>query len=458
MAGTSALSAPGYRRDLGDGLLLRWSTAADITQIGELYAIVFRENPEQPPNVRMAQWAADVGSDRHPAAGPDQFAVVEDTRSGLIVAALMVLRQTWSYGGIPFEIGRPEAVACHPDYRNRGLVRAIFELFHARSAEREQLAQGITGIAYFYRQFGYEYAFELEGSRRVPFSGLPKLKEGESEPYTLRLATIADLPLIEELYERERAGVPGNVPLVTTTFDARYWRYIFDGQTPESGQGARIYMIVDQAGQDLGQVITTRLRWGETLAVFGVATRPGAPLLNMIPSVLRGLEQVARETEPWRTPAPDASRLVFVLGDSHPFYDALNANLVSRSSPAYGWYVRVPDLPAFVRRVAPAIERRLIESPLGAYTGELKLDFYRGGLRIVFEQGRITVAEEWQRPIWNPGASAGFPPLVFLQLLFGRRSLDELMHAFPDVWADDDPAQLLRALFPRQRSWALGQD
>jgi len=44
---------------------------------------------------------------------------------------------------------------------------------------------------------------------------------------------------------------------------------------------------------------------------------------------------------------------------------------------------------------------------------------------------------------------------VFLQLLFGYRRLDELRHAFPDVWARDEAIPLLRALFPSRRSLVL---
>jgi hypothetical protein len=42
-----------------------------------------------------------------------------------------------------------------------------------------------------------------------------------------------------------------------------------------------------------------------------------------------------------------------------------------------------------------------------------------------------------------------------LQLLFGRRSLDELRYAFPDVYADQIGRPLLEALFPAQASWVL---
>jgi hypothetical protein len=51
-----------------------------------------------------------------------------------------------------------------------------------------------------------------------------------------------------------------------------------------------------------------------------------------------------------------------------------------------------------------------------------------------------------------PAASAGFPPGVFLQLLFGRRTLAELRHILPDVWATPEAEVLLDILFPRRPS------
>ena len=50
------------------------------------------------------------------------------------------------------------------------------------------------------------------------------------------------------------------------------------------------------------------------------------------------------------------------------------------------------------------------------------------------------------------------PDLVFLQLLFGYRSLEELEYAFADCRVENDEARaLLTALFPRQTSnvWGL---
>jgi hypothetical protein len=448
---TAPLHDAAYRRDLGDGLVLRWSTAADVEQITQLYAFVFRNKAEDPLNEHLPAWTRDMMSGRHPLVGPGDFAVVEDTRQATIVAATSLMRATWEYAGVRCAVGRPEIVASHPDYRNRGLVRAIFELLHARSAALGHLLQGITGIPYYYRQFGYEYAIDLDGSRGVYFDSIPKLKEGEAEPYHLRDATAEDLPRVAALYDRERAGL-----LVSAPFDERYWRWVQDGQNPASAESWLIKLIVDGAGQPVGYVLPRRKRWGEVLGVAGVMVEPGVPLTAVVPSLLRALRALALELPGFKASDPPAHRLGFALRTGHPLYAAMGPLLAPRNIPPYAWYVRVPDLPAFIRHIAPVLEQRLADSALSGYNGELKLDFYRGGLRMVFEQGRLTTAESWRKPVWGQ-ANAGFPPLVFQQLLLGHRTLDELRYIFPDVWAED-AHQALEVLFPKQTSWALPMD
>jgi hypothetical protein len=87
-------------------------------------------------------------SENFPYMNAGDFAVVEDTSQAErpIVACTCLWRHRWSYAGIPFGVGRPEYVATDPAYRNRGLVRRLFDLVHARSATEGHLLQAITGI------------------------------------------------------------------------------------------------------------------------------------------------------------------------------------------------------------------------------------------------------------------------------------------------------------------------
>lgn len=122
----------------------------------------------------------------------------------------------------------------------------------AHRLARNQLAQGITGIPYYYRLFGYEYALNLAGSRSVYFAAIPQLKPDQPEPFALRDATLADLPQVRALYERERRRGP-----VSARIGEPYWRWLLEGQNIASGEGWRTQLIVDGAGATLGYVLTS---------------------------------------------------------------------------------------------------------------------------------------------------------------------------------------------------------
>ena len=439
-----------YRREMGDGLVARWSTGEDTERLAALYSVVFRAERESAPNARIAAWTRDLKSGRHPLIDPADFALVEDTRTGAIVAATCLLVQEWDYAGITIPVGRPELVATAEDYRNRGLIRAIFALIHARSAAYGHLAQGITGIPYYYRQFGYEYALDLGGNRDLPFSALPPLAVGATERYALRAAAREDAPLLRRIYDRERAPA-----LVSTRIDERYWDWALGDEATEPVEGFRARIIVDGDGRPVGSVLHSRWRERDTLNIWALAVEPTASLVAVAPSALRHLREGARDI-PAEPDAPPPTGFGFGLSPADPVFEALGDLVPPAHVPPYAWYVRVPDLPALIRRVAPVLERRLATSVATGYSGETRLDFYRGGLRLVFVEGRLTEAADWRAAPWDK-AQAGFPPLVFLQLLFGRRGLDDLRHAFPDVWVDDG-LPLLRALFPARPSWVLPLD
>ena len=115
--------------------------------------------------------------------------------------------------------------------------------------------------------------------------------------------------------------------------------------------------------------------------------------------------------------------------------------------------MRVADLAGFIRLIKPALEERLADSQLVGHSGELKITFFRDGLKLVFEEGNLVEVERWKpEPLGQPG-DAAFPDLVFLQLLFGYRSFEELEFAFADCYPEKEEAtMLLNILFPKQTS------
>lgn len=438
-------------RDLGNGLLLRWSSSEDTEDLVYLISMVFRDSENALPNIHLGNLIREFMSGRHPLMGPRDFVIVEDTRrtEHKIVACTCYWSQAWEYEGIHISLGRPEIVATDAAYRNRGLVRALFEEIHMRSEAQGDLAQGITGISYFYRQFGYEYALNLGGRRATTLSLIPQAKE--PEPYVLRDAVEADIAFILALYDRRRRE-----SIVSTPIEEGWLRYqIATWNVIESDENWHLQIVSDRVGTAIGFLMTPVARWGKQVAVYAFEITPEANMQAVLPSILRAVaaQGAQMRAKPGTEPLSEVS---FNLGATHPVYEVLGSALTSRCYAPYAWYVRVPDVPRFLRHIAPVLERRLAESPLGRFTGELHITLYRGGLHMVFQDGRLKLVESWSSPSYGERSEdAGIPPLVFLQLLFGYRSLDDLRFAFPDVWVKDEAELLLKTLFPMKPSWVM---
>ena len=382
----------------------------------------------------------------HPTTTLRDFYLVEDTTKNLFVSSMCLIPQTWTYEGIHFGVGRPEIVMTLPEYRRRGLVRAQFDALHADCAARGLPVQAITGIPHFYRQFGYEYTLELDGAWTGLFlDAIPDLKDGKAEPFTTRRMTEADLPAVMDMahaYARDK--------MVTCVRDEAYWRFAL-GESSHLAGAAYHVLLEAASGRVVGYFGERHRHWGPWLAALELALAEGVSYLSVTPSLLRAMRAMV-ETR-YATPDDPTRQLAFWLGGEHPVYQVLKRYGGAARRP-YAWYVRVPDVLGFVRRIAPALEARLAESAAAGHTGELRVDFYsKPGLRVRFEAGRLVEVAPLGLPAQD--ANAGCPPLVFLQLLFGHRSLDEVRHAFPDVWAWAEGEVLLEALFPRRPSWIV---
>ncbi len=430
-------------KDLGDGLVLRRSSQADIERIAA-FNIRIHSNGTDLDNRCLDAWTRDLMSGDHPTFGVGDFTVVEDTLRGEIVSCLNLISQTWTYDGIPFGVGRPELVGTLPDYRRRGLVRLQFEEIHRWSLERGELAQAITGIPNYYRQFGYEMAINLGGGRSGSSNDVPALKKDETEPYLIRTAEISDIPFLIEVMAFGNQRYP-----VACLWTPELLAYELNGKLEFDVNRLTIYIITDTAGEPVGFFTHPVNLWDFRLAATSYELKPGVSWLEVTPCVARCL---------WEKGQVIAQRdgvtclgFSLGLGEAHPAYQVFSHRQPGYRQP-YAWYMRVPDLPVFLNRVSKALERRLKKSPCCGYSGDLVISFYRSGLKITIEKGLIKeVLPLGATELKDPGAA--FPNLTFLQLVFGYRSLDEIKYAYADCFADNDrAAPLLNALFPRSPS------
>ncbi|MHB1319177.1 MAG: GNAT family N-acetyltransferase, partial [Anaerolineae bacterium] len=282
------------QEDLGNGLILRRATRADTEALADFNSRVHSDNGWDSPDPGVGAWVRDLMTGPHPSFDVGDFLVVEDTTNGTIASSSNLISQTWSYAGIEFGVGRPELVGTHPDYRRRGLIRKQFEILHRWSAERGELVQAITGIPWYYRQFGYDMAMNLHGARRGPETGLPELKAGETEPYVVRPATAADLGFIADVDAFARRH-----SLVNCVRSAAQWAYELSGHNHGNAVHFELRVIETGTGEPIGYLAHPPVRWGSNLCAIRYELKPGVSWWAVTPPVLRYLKATGPTLHPY---------------------------------------------------------------------------------------------------------------------------------------------------------------
>lgn len=430
--------------NLGDGLTLRRSSVQDADALADFNARIQTDEGPDKPDERVGAWVHDLLTKPHPTFTPGDFTIVEDVSHGKIVSSMNLIHQTWTYAGIPFKVGRPELVGTLIEYRNRGLVRHQFNVIHQWSAQNGDKLQAITGIPYYYRLFGYEMAMNLSGGRAGFPTHIPSLKPGELEPFKFRPATVTDIPFLSELYVK---GCQRS--LVACLRNETIWMDELIGKSEKNVQRLEHRIIETVSGDKVGFFVHPFFTWGDMMPISRYELAEGFSWREVTPSVIRYLENLYNHYQPEFGEKKPFGAFGFWLGEDHPVYHIMPDRLPRIRKP-YAWYLRVSDVRDFLQLITPVLETRLAESALAGFSGEVKITFYRDGVRVVLDKGKLVTVEAWKPSPYGHSGNAGFPPHTFLQLLFGYRSIDMLKANFADCWTDKDEIHALQeALFPR---------
>jgi hypothetical protein len=416
---------PPYRHALGDGLALcSLAGEEDVERVAEFDALIHGAGT-------APTWRAWMTA--HPHARPEHWLYIEEQATRRVVASLCLIPWRIHYAGVELRAGEMGVVGTLEEYRGRGLQRVLNVRFDELLRAGAFDLSHIQGIPYFYRQFGYEYAAPLEVWWRLEHS---QALEGPSGgAYACRPATADDLPLLVRL-----ADVAASALDLGVLRDEAIWRYLL-GPSMHTETAAETWVATDAAGAPAGFVRIARQGFGEGLIVaetslLGVDAATAALRLCRRLALERGKPYI-------RLNLPADSALVQVAR-GFGAYDA----------GGYAWQVRLPDPPALLRKLAPALERRLAGSMFAGLTRAVRLNLYRLAIVLRFEGGRLAAVESPAPGAWG---DARLPPQLLAPLLLGYRSFAELAAMYPDASADGRMRLLLDVLFPKMRAFLYSQ-
>lgn len=436
------------QRKLDNGFIVRSldeGIDTDRERLPEFYRTVFKEESEDEGEF-VAQWTQDLLDGLHPYMNLADFVVaVDPAEDDRIVSATLLLPQRINYQGIELAVGQPEIVGTDKAYRRRGLVREVFKMIHERSESLGHVMQFIGGIPYFYRQFGYAMAIDMGGRYYFPFARVKKLKDGESSRFTFRRATEADIPELKAIYDANAHHY-----LTYSALDEVELRYHLSEKRPKNPNIRDVYLICDTKQDDVpvGFVMLGReVDKGEAYcSLYMVGDK--SSYLATLDDTMREMKRVFNETLPDKEIDGVTLRVEQV-----PVLETLFRRTygVGVWQYPYNWYVRIPHPAQFIKQIAPAMEANLRGSVANAYSGDLRVGFYkREHLKMTFEDGKLIDAV--MEADDDAKLQAQFPFDTFWNVVFGHKSLFELRENIVDVNVNREGWALLESLFPKKPS------
>ncbi len=445
----TALQDASYTHLLPDGSTVRWAQPDDVGGYIDLCATVVKESAESEYNRYVAKFCRDITSNYHPHSSANELAVVVNP-AGTVVAGTTLMRVPMNYAGIDISLGKPEVVATHPDYRNRGYIKHIFALLHARSHARGDLLQGITGVPYIYERLGYHYAIDYEQRTTVHLTGDAG---SASQVVTMRRARNDEYATFAALFDAERTA---RQQLITTPLSEAYFHYLLNDNT--SIHAWQPVFICHAETQDIiGFMLLYKAKVDNKFVIYGLGLKPGYPLAQYLPALLSASAQYRQLVTLRHSQDETVNGIVFDLDASHPAHHILTTIASTTYDHGYSWYIRVPDIHALLHNIKPVLTQRIAHSEFHGLTHRLELSLYDATLSFDWQHGQLREITH-NRHAPSATATNRYTYPLLLKQVFGRNTYAEMRMWHHELARNAFDGTLLDTMFPKQVSWFMFQD
>lgn len=410
-----------YQESIGEGMILR--TVRDERDIDRY--TTFHATYEKEVEGIICNYLLH----HHPEISYDDFLLVEDEHTGKVVSTVCLIPWHCHYEDVTMEVAMLEMVFTHPEYRHRGYIRAQINRFHQMVNKRHFDLSIIQGIPYYYRQYGYTYAIDLQGADSLPAWLIPNLHDSEQYPYKLRKAVADDAPILARLYQESMTAVQLHI-----FRNLDYWQFLlqwmqYPVQVVEDQRYGRTvgYVCIDKQTNNKSPRILESAITNQDIGMF----------------ILRQLKaEGAREIQ---LGGPQTNTLV-----------QIGRSFGSTPLPAHQWLLRIPDIAGLLSKISPVLEHRIATSAFAGFTGDICINLFREASMLHFKQGKLLKVDSVGFVDTSMGADGGdlrIPLDGFVRLVFGYRQLDEMRDVWPDIGVKSESRYLINVLFPKMTSF-----
>jgi len=362
--------------------------------------------------------------EHHPEMTNEHFFVVK--HGDRAVAGLLLVPQVWRLGEVELKVAEMGCVGTDPEHRRKGVQRILNNEFDKYTRENGFDLCALAGIPYFYRQFGYQYAVELDYSTELKVEELPEMDTGINvEKFEETHIEVADeiLRKTQERYFVRSVRTKGIWRMHQTTGT-------YGGESYEA-------MVFTRGGKIAGyyRYVVDEEKKTMNIKELGISENVS-------------VEEIAAAI---RRQASEKGLTELKTGLSH--MDEFSRYLITRGATTnrpYAWQVKIVDLPGFISKIKPVLEQRIENSEYMGLSRDITINFWKYAVKMKMEEGKIVSIE---RAFGEKDRTIGLNPYVFMKLALGYKSRMELEKMYPDFRVRGDLGGLIDVMFPKQSSY-----
>ena len=352
-----------------------------------------------------------------------------DDKENKMVSSICLSPMDWQIEDTILPVCEMEFVGTLEQYRGKGFIKILNELYENIMDQNGYILSVITGIPYFYRTLGYEYISSLDDRITIPASKIPNKKY---ENISIRKANSNDIPFIESKYTQFHSNFYIFNRFDPECFKFKYLREQFNSEV-------RSTYIFEDAGVPINYFSFGMSYDKQNFEIYSpdLSRREIITLLQFVKTMgnYNGKDIVALSI----------SEHSLLYG----YIKSLGGTPVS----TYGWQVKIPNLAKFFYLIKKIIENRLKHSEFKGLTKIVNISNYHETIKLDFNIGKIEKIEIEKGYPNLEITDLSIPDALLFKLLLGDRNVDEISFIIKDAIVNIPSKSLIATMFPKKESW-----
>ncbi|MFX1323102.1 MAG: GNAT family N-acetyltransferase [Promethearchaeota archaeon] len=410
----------GYSKKISDNLTLHISID-DLNELQRFISFNHAVHQEESLKKYINRLFLD-----HPKRNEIYWIYIEKDDTKKMVSSIVLAPLEWDFDEILIPVCEMGLVGTLTEYRNRGFLGILNELYEEIMEQKGYLLSIIRGIPYYYRKFGYEFALNLD--ERI-FLNRNQIPSKEFEYLLIRKATKDDLNFIKSIYNNQTEKF-----FIANRFDQHCFDHKFMNVDFDNNFSSTYIIEVNGKLMSFFSIGMSYDSVGYSLVVPEVNEECMIKILQFVNKLNKEKDQI-----------------IFQVNSNTKFYQYI-CSIGGKKNLGYGWQVKIPNIKRFLHAISPILERRIERSSYNGLTQDVIISDYREIFTLIFKNGKIEEIEVKKGYPFQGKCDVQIPSSFLIKLLLSDRSFEEIKFIVRDSILKPESEELIKILFPKKPS------